>query len=83
MTSKVAISLPPELLRLVESERGRRGLTRSEFIRTALLEHFERVREREQVASYQESYRSEPEDLAGWTEIAAAAWSDNEWDEGQ
>jgi metal-responsive CopG/Arc/MetJ family transcriptional regulator len=82
MTPKVAISLPPELLRLVESEREQRGVTRSEFIRTALLEHFERIREREEIASYQASYRAKPEELAGWSEIAALAWSDNEWDEG-
>lgn len=83
MTQKIAISLPDELLRLIEVERKRRGMSRSEFLRAAVQEHFERVADLRRDAAYVEAYGADPERAGEWNDLIAAglqAWADLPWD---
>lgn len=83
-TSKVAISLPPELLRLIDSECRRRSMTRSEFFRWAVDDLFRRRAEREADAEYEESYRRDPEDASvaqAYLAMASASIASLPWDE--
>ena len=59
--SKVAISLPDELLRTVENERRAHGITRSELFRRAVTAFLQRQRDREALESYVAGYRDQPE----------------------
>ncbi len=59
--SKVAISLPDELLRAVENERRTHGITRSELFRRAVTAFLQRQRDREAIESYVAGYRDQPE----------------------
>lgn len=59
--SKVAISLPEELLEAVEEERETTGETRSEFFRQAVVYLLKRRKVREQVAGYTISYQEAAE----------------------
>jgi metal-responsive CopG/Arc/MetJ family transcriptional regulator len=82
--SKVAISLPPELLRLIDFECRARGINRSEFFRWAVSDLFRRRAERAADAEYEEAYRKHPEDPAeseAYLAIAAAAVGSLPWDE--
>lgn len=67
---KVTISLPRELLDMVERERGRRE-SRSEFFRHALENLLQTRREREAEEQYARGYRQQPET----EEEVAAAWA--------
>ena len=60
-TAKIAISLPDELLRLVDQERGAKALSRSEFIRAALVDSFARAEERQAALEYVRAYGDQPE----------------------
>lgn len=82
--SKVAISLPPELLRLVDLECRARGMNRSEFIRFSVAALFQRRAERAADAEYEEAYRRMPEDPAdseAHLAMAASAIGSLPWDE--
>jgi Arc/MetJ-type ribon-helix-helix transcriptional regulator len=84
MTEKIAISLPDELLRMIEAERKRRGLSRSEFLRAAVQEHFQRVAERSKEARYVAAYQADPELETEWGELAGEgvrAWAGLPWEE--
>ena len=82
--SKVAISLPPELLRLVDLECRSRGISRSEFFRWAVNDLFRRRAERAADAEYEEAYRKHPEDPAeseAYLAMTTAAAASLSWDE--
>lgn len=82
--SKVAISLPPELLRLVDLECRTRGMNRSEFLRFAVTDLFRRRAERAADAEYEEAYRRLPEnpaDSEAYLAMAASAVGSLPWDE--
>ncbi len=59
--SKIAISLPEELLGVVENERRLTGESRSEYFRRAVETLLGRQREREASESYVHAYRKNPE----------------------
>ena len=59
--SKIAISLPDELLQAVEEERQARGESRSKYFQRAVEEHLRRKREREAVEQYIRAYQQYPE----------------------
>lgn len=83
-TSKIAISLPPELLRLVDHECRARGMNRSEFIRHSIAAVFQRRAERDADAEYEEAYRKTPEDPVDseiYLTMASAAIGSLPWDE--
>lgn len=82
--SKVAISLPPELLRLVDAECRARGMNRSEFIRFTVTDLFLRRTERTADEEYEEAYRRSPEDPAdveAFLALTTAALAGLPWDE--
>lgn len=82
--SKVAISLPPELLRLVDLECRARGMNRSEFIRFSVAALFQRRAEQAADAEYEEAYRRMPEDPAdseAYLAMAVSAIGSLPWDE--
>ncbi len=68
-TEKVAISLPSELLKKVESIRKVTGESRSSFIRRAVEAILSEWERKELIAKYEEGYRKKPETPG---EIAAA-----------
>lgn len=72
-SSKVAISLPEPLLRLVDLECRSRGISRSEFFRIAVDELFQRRRERDAARSYVAGYERDPEDEEEIREALATA----------
>ena len=82
--SKVAISLPPELLRLIDLECRVRGTNRSEFIRSAVADLFRHRAERAADAEYDEAYRKFPEDPSeseAYLAMTSAALASLPWDE--
>lgn len=81
--SKVAISLPPELLRLIDLECRARGMSRSEYIRSAVTDLLKRRAERAADADYDEAYRKMPEDpadAAAYLAMTASAVTSLPWD---
>lgn len=65
---KLAISLPPEDFRELESLRRRLKTTRSAVVRQALRTYFQARRQQAMVAEYMEGYRrfpETPEEIAG------------------
>ena len=59
--AKVAISLPEDILEVVEQERKARGESRSEFFRRAVEELLRQERERATVEKYIRGYQKMPE----------------------
>lgn len=85
MTQKIAISLPDQLLRMIELECKRRGMSRSEFLRVAVQEHFDRVAERKKEAAYVAAYRADPEAAGEWDGVIAEglrSWGELPWEAG-
>ena len=68
-TSKIAISLPQELLTIVEKEREETGESRSQFLRRAIEILLREKQERGMSRQYVRAYKDLPETRA---EIAAA-----------
>jgi metal-responsive CopG/Arc/MetJ family transcriptional regulator len=78
----VAISLPEELLRLVDAECRRRGVSRSEFIRMAVAETFRRAQDRARAEKYVAGYKAAPEsdeEVSQALQQAAAVLSEEPW----
>ncbi len=68
---KLAISLPPEDFREMESLRRKLKTTRSAVVRQALRTYFQARRHQAMVAQYMEGYRKfpeTPEELAGFAQ---------------
>lgn len=59
--AKVAISLPGDMLEVVEKERKAKGESRSEFFRRAVEELLRQQRERESIEEYIHGYQKIPE----------------------
>lgn len=68
-TTKIAISLPEEVLIAVETEREEIGESRSSFFRRAAELLLRQRKEQEQIDSYIKAYQEKPESPE---EIAAA-----------
>jgi metal-responsive CopG/Arc/MetJ family transcriptional regulator len=60
-TTKIAISLPEEVLTAVETEREESGESRSQFFRRAVELLLRQGKEREQIESYIKAYQQIPE----------------------
>ena len=67
-TSKIAISLPEELLQGIDKERKTRGETRIEFLRRVIEVYLRRERDREAIEQYVRGYQQYPEteEELGW-----------------
>ncbi len=84
-TSKIAISLPEELLQGIDKERKTRGETRSEFLRRVIEVYLRRERDREAIEQYVRGYQQYPEteEELGWVRaasrsvLAAYPWVDS------
>ena len=82
--AKIAISLPEQLLKDIEKERGSCGVTRSEFLRRAVEQYLRREREREDVEQYIRGYLEHPEteEEIGLAESTLGdALADNPWED--
>ena len=83
-TAKVAISLPEELLSVVEKTRQVRGESRSQFFRRAAEALVARECEAELDRQYIEAYRRMPEQIdegllrAGLEVMAAEPWDEED-----
>ena len=60
-STKVAISLPADILKTIEKERKARGESRSEFFRRAIDNYLKQERESKEVEAYIRGYISIPE----------------------
>jgi metal-responsive CopG/Arc/MetJ family transcriptional regulator len=60
-TAKIAISLPEDVLRIVENERKSNGESRSQFFRRAVEALLQIRREREASEQYIRAYQQMPE----------------------
>ena len=60
-TAKIAISLPEDVLRVIEQERKAKGESRSEFFRRAVEAFLRQQQERVAVEQYIQGYRQRPE----------------------
>ncbi|MPZ69014.1 MAG: ribbon-helix-helix protein, CopG family [Actinobacteria bacterium] len=60
-TAKITISLPVDLLRLIDDERKTRSMSRSEYIRSALIDSFARADQRNMALDYVRAYGDRPE----------------------
>ena len=70
---KIAISLPQDLLQIVERERGKSGETRSAFFRRAVEEMLGRSERNERIDAYVRGYLRQPETDAEAAAADAAA----------
>ena len=72
-SAKIAISLPEELLRGIETERLARGESRSDFFRRAIEAFLRQERDREAIEQYIQGYSDDPEteEELGWVEAAS------------
>ena len=68
-TARIAISLPENVLRVIEQERKAKGESRSEFFRRAVEAFLRQQQERVMVEQYVQGYKQMPETAA---EIQAA-----------
>lgn len=81
--TRVAISLPRELLRTVERERRETGESRSEYIRRAVITLLDAKRQRGAVERYVRGYAAVPETTEdvetegaiGATTLASEPWA--------
>ena len=79
---KIAISLPPELLEIVDQKRHDRGETRSVFFRHAVESLLRREQEQEAVQRYIQGYRKQPEtdnEVATIHQASSAALGGEPW----
>jgi metal-responsive CopG/Arc/MetJ family transcriptional regulator len=80
---KIAISLPRQLVRLMERERKRTGETRSALVRRAVRRLFQDQEHMLQVSEYVEGYRAQPEteeEIAAAEAEAAELFSREPWE---
>lgn len=81
--AKVAISLPQDILEVVEQERKAKGESRSEFFRRAVEELLKQEREKVAVEKYIRSYREMPEtaeEVEAALTIAGAVLAEEPWE---
>ncbi|MDO8636090.1 MAG: ribbon-helix-helix domain-containing protein [Dehalococcoidia bacterium] len=81
--AKVAISLPQDILKIVEQERKTKGESRSEFFRRAVEELLRQEREKVAVEKYIQSYQQIPETTEEVEEalsIAGAVLAEEPWE---
>ena len=82
-TSKIAISLPEEVLLAVEKEREGSGESRSQFFRRAVERLLKQERESEAVKDYIRGYREMPEsaeEVAAIDRIGSAVLAQEPWE---
>ncbi len=60
-SSKVAISIPEDILKVIEKERKVRGESRSEFFRRAVENYLKQGKESKEVEAYVRGYTAIPE----------------------
>jgi metal-responsive CopG/Arc/MetJ family transcriptional regulator len=60
-STKVAISLPEDILKTIEKERKARGESRSEFFRRAIDKYLKQEKESKDIEDYIYGYRAMPE----------------------
>jgi metal-responsive CopG/Arc/MetJ family transcriptional regulator len=80
--SKIAISLPEDVLAAVETQRQAKGETRSEFFRRAVETRLKQEQESSAIGDYLRGYKQYPESpaeieaahRAGATVLAAEPW---------
>ncbi|MPZ16135.1 MAG: hypothetical protein GEU73_17250 [Chloroflexi bacterium] len=60
-TAKITIDLPVDLLRLIDDERETRSMSRSEYIRSALIDSFASADQRNMTLDYVRAYGDRPE----------------------
>jgi metal-responsive CopG/Arc/MetJ family transcriptional regulator len=77
-SSKLAVSIPDDLLREVERARRRRGLSRSAVVQTGLRAWLKAQRDAERVKRYVDAYRRHPEtdeEVAEAARLVRATWT--------
>jgi len=83
-TSKIAISLPEDVLTVIEIQRQESGESRSQFFRRAVDMLLKHQREQELSEQYLRAYREMPEtkrEIAAARRNARAILSQEPWDE--
>ncbi len=72
--AKIALSLPDQMLKVIEKERKARGLSRSEFLREAVERLLREERVRLEKEQYIRGYLEHPEteEEMAWAEAASA-----------
>ncbi|UCD08943.1 MAG: ribbon-helix-helix protein, CopG family [Dehalococcoidales bacterium] len=81
-STKVAISLPEDILKTIEKERKARGESRSEFFRRAIDKYLKQEKESKDVEEYIHGYTTLPESTeevegihqAGMKILAEESW---------
>ncbi len=76
-TTRIAVSLPPDLLEKVERARKRRSLSRSAVVQRGLRAWLEAQRDSARVRRYVDAYRKQPEtdeEVAAAATIVRATW---------
>lgn len=81
--AKIAISLPEEVLALVEQSRRARGQSRSEFILQAVAQYLTQQQAQAEAAAYVAGYErlpESPEEVATVDRLGAAVLALEPWD---
>ncbi len=82
-SEKIAISLPRDVLKAVETQRKKRGETRSAFFRRAAEDLLRRQREEAAVRRYIKGYQKYPEteeEIKAAEAVAIEALKEEPWD---
>ena len=81
--AKITISVPNEMLEVVEREREAKGETRSEFIVRAVEDYLRREQERRDDEDYVRGYQlwPETEEERAWAEYGLTMLAEIPWDE--
>jgi ABC-type glutathione transport system ATPase component len=82
-TAKIAISLPEQLLDVIDVERRARGLSRSEFFRRAVEDLLRKEAERDAIDQYTQGYRDlpeDPEDVEWASQVASTTLASEPWE---
>ncbi len=83
-STKVAISLPGQMLKAIERERKVRGESRSEFFRRAAERLLKQEKEAKSVAEYVQCYVANPEspaEIEAADKAGASILAEEPWDE--
>ena len=83
--SKIAISLPQDVLEAIEDARRASGESRSQFLRRAVEAYLRRQKERELDEQYIRGYVEKPEtpqEIGGVYSAGLAALAQEPWDDG-
>ncbi|MDO8734893.1 MAG: hypothetical protein Q7K21_07015 [Elusimicrobiota bacterium] len=79
---KFTITFPEPLFNLIEQEKKKEKLNRSEFLQKAVSWFYEKMQEKNKIKKYIEAYRKHPEsnkEMNTWTMVGLESFNKERW----